>query len=768
MNLTEKQSIYILTILNEGSISAAARALYISQPSLSQTVKQVESELGAPIFDRSTTPISLTPYGECYVDAARRMLHLTKTLQSAVDELHAEKSGVIRFGIPIQRGLSLLPVIVPRFHTLYPNVELKLIELGSGTLHEQTAAGSIDLAVLTARPEREELQYVLLHHEDIVLLCDRRTKLAQRIPEGTPISITEAKDELFVSIAEGHNVNSIQNELFQAAGIRPRILCASSNISVAQQIAVHSGAVMLCPDSYIETGSELSRHSAVYPLIGAPHRRSCYLCYRKDLYQSRYIKAFIDIIISTRKQDAFQQAVSVADMMAARERRAAIQKELLAAYNAPLISLTLNIPGPDKVFEGVSYVFERGLTLIQETLSEQHINLIHTQVLREATGFEAFFSVSAAANFVKERMCQLEESSRIGRLFDIDVLDTDGRKLSRTELGLPTRSCLLCGKPAFLCSRSRAHTTTELIHHIHQLICMDFLETCCKAALLGELYTTPKPGLVDLHDQGAHKDMDVHTFEQSTAAILPYLVQMAEAGYDSAGIYGGQGEAQTQVQEPDPSTLFQNIRRIGQEAEAAMFQATGGVNTHKGMIFSMGILMAASAYCKRRYQTFQTDRIFEFAKDMTKAAVREDFSTIDKKHPKTHGESLFVRFGYRGVRGEAADGFPAVRYLALPAYQLAKKRAADENLAKLEVLLLLMAKTYDTTVLYRTDHDSLIYMQTEAEQLHERLQRGLQPAELYHLLYLMNQAFTERNLSPGGCADLLAVTLFVDALEAFH
>lgn len=762
MNLTEKQSTYILTILNEGSISAAARALYISQPSLSQTVKQVEAELGAPIFDRSTDPISLTPHGECYVDAARRLLSIVQTLQNSVDELNTEAGGTIRFGIPVQRGLSLLPEIIPRFHALYPDVELKLIERGSGTLHELAAAGSIDLAVLTTKPEREELEYILLKHEDIVLLCDRRTKLAQRIPEGTPISIAEAKDELFVSNLEGHNVNFIQNELFQAAGIHPHILCASSNISVGQQITVHSGAVMLCPDSYIEPGSELSRRGAVYPLLGAPHRRSCYLCYRKDLYQSKFIKGLIDVITSLRRQNAEQPQVSVADMMAARDQRAAIQKEMLSTYNAPLISLTLNIPGANKVFDGVSYTFERGLELVQKTLEEQHINVIRSRILREATGFEAFFAVSATADFVKELMCRLEEAPRIGRLLDIDVLDSSGKKLNRLGTGRSARCCLLCGKPAFLCSRSRSHSTTELLHHIHRLICMDFLENCCKNALLGELYTTPKPGLVDLHDQGAHSDMDVHTFEQSTAAILPYLVSMAEAGYDFAGTYA------REAQEPAPSLLFQTIRKIGKEAEAAMFEATGGVNTHKGMIFSMGILMAASAYCRHRYHAFQADRIFLFAKDMTQATIQQDFAGIDKKHPKTHGESLFVRFGYRGVRGEAADGFPSVRYLSLPAYQLAKRRAGDENLAKLEALLVLMAKTYDTTVLYRTDHDSLIHLQTEAEQLLRKLRSGIQPSELHHLLYLMNQDFITRNLSPGGCADLLAATIFMDALEAFR
>ena len=105
------------------------------------------------------------------------------------------------------------------------------------------------------------------------------------------------------------------------------------------------------------------------------------------------------------------------------------------------------------------------------------------------------------------------------------------------------------------------------------------IEKCVCKALLGEVYTTPKPGLVDLKDNGAHKDMDVHTFEKSTAAIAPYIAEMFCEGY---------------ANQQSLENLFARIRQIGIEAEKAMFEATKGINTHKGILFTMGIISGAA------------------------------------------------------------------------------------------------------------------------------------------------------------------------------
>ena len=104
---------YVMTVLREGSITAASKKLFVSQPALSQTIKQIEQDLGAPIFDRSTEPISLTCAGQKYVEAAQRMLDIERNLRAEIAETKKEIHGRIRLGISVQRGLQILPLVVP-------------------------------------------------------------------------------------------------------------------------------------------------------------------------------------------------------------------------------------------------------------------------------------------------------------------------------------------------------------------------------------------------------------------------------------------------------------------------------------------------------------------------------------------------------------------------------------------------------------------------------------------------------------------------------
>lgn len=164
------------------------------------------------------------------------------------------------------------------------------------------------------------------------------------------------------------------------------------------------------------------------------------------------------------------QEVSLSDMMDARELRASIQNHLLNTYKLPLICLTLNIPGPHKVFPGVLNAYELGCKRICQTLEKEALTIVFQTERREKTGYEAFFAVDSNAKNLKQLMVSIEDHTRLGRLFDIDVLDTGGKKLSREESGLPVRTCLLCGQPAHVCSRSRTHSVEELISRIKAML----------------------------------------------------------------------------------------------------------------------------------------------------------------------------------------------------------------------------------------------------------------------------------------------------------
>lgn len=158
--------------------------------------------------------------------------------------------------------------------------------------------------------------------------------------------------------------------------------------------------------------------------------------------------------------------VSLLEMMNARELRCQHQKHLLQKYKVPLICLTLNIPGSVKLIPGVPEAFETGRRRIEKCLEKHLVPAVHLDTIKEKTGYEAFYSVDASPEFIKERMIALEDLDALGRLFDIDVLRPDGTKVSREELGFAARRCLICDQPAHACSRSRAHNVDELIARI--------------------------------------------------------------------------------------------------------------------------------------------------------------------------------------------------------------------------------------------------------------------------------------------------------------
>lgn len=272
-----------------------------------------------------------------------------------------------------------------------------------------------------------------------------------------------------------------------------------------------------------------------------------------------------------------------------------------------------------------------------------------------------------------------------------------------------------------------------------------FLERTARDAMLKEVYTTPKPGLVDLEDSGAHRDMDVSTFERSADAVSPFMGLMAAEGYRWGPDFPLSG-------------LLKRLRPIGRAAEEAMFEATRGVNTHKGIIFSMGILAAACGYQYRLSGAMDSTRALCTARSMCRGTLEAELSSIRPSGSLTHGESLYLKYGARGIRGEAADGFPSVRDTSLPLFTELTARGTEENLACLKVLLALMARAGDTNVLSRSGPEALSYMASRAGEL---LVLESFDERVYPALRRMNRDFIARNISPGGCADLLAVTIFL-------
>lgn len=273
-------------------------------------------------------------------------------------------------------------------------------------------------------------------------------------------------------------------------------------------------------------------------------------------------------------------ACTLEQVLQSRTDRQDRQQALLKKGCSCLLSFGLNVPGAVKQSPALRQVFDEGLSQLRQLLSGA---LGEESVRHSVTGSEALMEVRLPAGAVKQKTVMLEELHPLGRLFDMDVLDGSGRSLSRRDFGLPARRCLLCGGDAKACGRSRAHDGAALRHRVAD-ICGSFFRDkwaqtysdCAVRALLHEVSATPKPGLVDRQNSGSHSDMDFSTFVDSSVSLAGSFQAMFRIGWDGAAL-------------PRPM-LFERLRFAGQGAEAAMLRATGGVNTHKGLIFSMGIL----------------------------------------------------------------------------------------------------------------------------------------------------------------------------------
>ncbi|WP_249323852.1 triphosphoribosyl-dephospho-CoA synthase CitG [Wansuia hejianensis] len=270
-------------------------------------------------------------------------------------------------------------------------------------------------------------------------------------------------------------------------------------------------------------------------------------------------------------------------------------------------------------------------------------------------------------------------------------------------------------------------------------------------SILYEVASSPKPGLVDRHNPGAHKDMDFFTFLSSGSVLGPYFYNCTNIGINFKG--------------QDYTKLLIDIRPIGIKAEEDMFRATGGINTHKGMIFSLGIIAAAagSLFKENNKKKYTSLTISNRIKLMTKG-ITEELKGAHNKENLTYGEKLFLKYGFKGIRGEVEDGFISVLKYSLPVFgRLLSEKKYHINDIMVETLIHLMANVEDSNILGRHSIDMLYYSQKQAKKALEL--GGYLSEEGRSFIKEMDEDFIEKNISPGGAADLLAVTLMLYLIE---
>lgn len=396
-------------------------------------------------------------------------------------------------------------------------------------------------------------------------------------------------------------------------------------------------------------------------------------------------------------------------MLLARDRRASRQAALLSRYGRPVISFTMNIAGPVKDSPLIRYAFRSGLRQLEALPCAQ----LCREVIFEPTGPEALLVYETQdARLLKAFCIRLESEGEAGRLFDLDVLDANGEKLSR-ETG---RTCLVCGGPVSVCSRSRAHgleAITARTRAILEAFAAETLGEMAENALLAEVHFTPKPGLVDEANNGAHRDMDVPLFERSAHALRPCFEEFVRLG----------------IQGASPAALQQ----AGVRAEQAMFAATGGVNTHKGAIYSGALLLHAAG----RLLSGEEERSLCGLAAQTAAAIPAPTGT--------HGAAVRAQCG--GIRTEAVSGYPTAQAV------LRQLRQSGP----LDALLLSMSRLDDSTLWHRGGAEGAQLVRSRAADI-----LAAPASEREARTRRLDAELIERNLSPGGSADLLAMAFFLE------
>lgn len=430
------------------------------------------------------------------------------------------------------------------------------------------------------------------------------------------------------------------------------------------------------------------------------------------------------------------QHATLQAILSNKEERVKRQKELLSRFDgSSLISLSINTPGSIKLSCESLTIYEVAV----EAIKSHALPILHSYEQKSITGAEAIWVIQADATFLKPLTCKIESTHPLGRFMDIDVINAQGVPLSRKALGYERRKCFVCEEDAFICARSQKHTIQELNQTILEALLKHafekYITQCCVAAMQKEVELTPKPGLVDSFNSGAHHDMDIHTFYTSINAIKPYIEQFITTSPIS----------------------FEKLRHIGIECEKAMFDATEGVNTHKGMIFCLAVVCGAIAKLKEAQNTFTCKDLQAEIKALCHNLVGKDL--IDQ-NPHTAGARFFYETGSMGIRGEAQNGFPTIFEKSLPYFTVQKEHFGEEIALK-KTLLLLMSIVEDSTLWSRGGTKGLAHVKSKSAQilLH------VNPETLNKTLSTFDEELISLHLSPGGSADLLALTWLIAHLS---
>lgn len=285
----------------------------------------------------------------------------------------------------------------------------------------------------------------------------------------------------------------------------------------------------------------------------------------------------------------------------------------------------------------------------------------------------------------------------------------------------------------YLLAQAHDRTVEQIQYHAVQL------DGFACQALLDEVSLEHKPGLVCPQSQGSHTDMDYAVFQRSIMALNGYFQAQCVNGFQRAS--------------------FEDIRQCGVHAELNMMAATAQINTHKGAIFNLGFASAAVGRCLAENRPVYASDIGQVLKESWQNELLHHL----QRNPNSHGQRMRSQYGITGAIEEVASGFKTVFDVALPAYSDTYAKTENKNMASMQALFSLMASVQDTNIVWRGGMSALLIVQDMAKQF--LAQGGVLQQHWLQQVQIIADYFVQHRLSPGGSADLLGVTLFLNQVE---
>ncbi len=304
MNILQMK--YIVTILEEKSISAAARKLYVSQPYLSHMLRSVEKELGVELLDRKASGVEPTFAGETFCQQASAILIQYQNMLASMKDISGSIRGRLTIGIPANRALYILPSLLACMKKAYPQVEVVTLENTRTVLENWALDGKLDLLFSHYYKSNPDLEYLPIVEEEWLLAAALEHPLARQA-QGIPnwklrpcLDLKALKDESFILLRQGHGVRTFTDQLFQSNGICPPVAMETDSNPVAHALAVSGMGLTILPENEICFRSPL-RHGAYFSIAQRQYHRQLCLAYPSKHYLTVLAQRAIPIICNLVK-----------------------------------------------------------------------------------------------------------------------------------------------------------------------------------------------------------------------------------------------------------------------------------------------------------------------------------------------------------------------------------------------------------------------------------------------------------------------------------